>query len=177
MERLHHIGIFCREGRFLLDWGTIFLRKIFSSAPALLHIQHSSAPLQALIPPRNGLSFPIVLKRNEATHLFFLARLCCHWCWQEPVPSLWSFKPTTRSLSPLRRRSSILRTGSSVQRRRVLILLATVKGNFKNKQNISPNYGFLLGEERQWRIYSIEKEKTDYVNIQHINKVGLQTGE
>lgn len=90
---------------------------------------------------------------------------------------MWCFKPTTRSLSPLRREGSILRTGSSVQRGRVLIPLATVIGNFKNKQNISPNYGFLLGEERQWQIYSIEKERTECVNIQHINKVGLQTEE
>lgn len=57
------------------------------------------------------LPFPIVLKRNEATHLLFLARLCCHCCWQEPVPSFWCFKRTTCSLSAcslsaLRRKSS-----------------------------------------------------------------------
>lgn len=41
--------------------------------------------------------------------------------------------------------AAILKTSSLVQRGCVLIFPATVKENYKNKQNISPNYVFLLG--------------------------------
>lgn len=99
------------------------------------------------------LPFPIVLKRNEATHLLFLARLCCHCCWQEPVPSFWCFKRTTCSLSALRRKSSqseneqfkttlfgggVGGVGVVVGGHRggwaVLVFPATAIGNLKNKQ-------------------------------------------
>lgn len=45
--------------------------------------------------------------------------------------------------------AAILRTGSFLQRRCVLISPATVKENNKNKQNISPNYVLLLGKKKQ----------------------------
>lgn len=62
----------------------------------------------------------------------------------------------------------------------MLIFPATVEGNFKNKQNISPNYSFLLGGggEKVADLFNREGEHRLCEHaVSHINKVGLRTGE
>lgn len=136
MKRLHQIGFFLRYVRlltrlvgnfcnllslrknlFFQHWGTLH--------PAFVCFTGSSCFTQKWLP------FPIVLKRNEATHSIFLARL--------------SVTATNMSLHPIsgasdeqlvasahwEKESAILRTSSFVQRRFMLISPATVKENYK----------------------------------------------
>lgn len=130
------MGDFCNS---LFLSKSLFFSTRGTANPAFVCFTASSCFTQKWLP------FPIVLKRNEATHLF---------SWLG-----FAVTATDRSLHPVsgasneqlvasahwEEEAAILRTSSFVQRGCVLIFPATVEGNFKNKQNISPNCSFLLG--------------------------------
>lgn len=182
MQRLHQTGFF--QGREISSRLTgnfcnlLFLRKsLFFSSRGTAHPVLASE--QALVLPRNGWRFLLFSKGMRPPTCFFRLGFAVTAADRSLHPVSGASNEQLVASAHGEEEAAILRTSSFVQMGWGLIFPATVKGSFKNKQNTSPKYGFLLGGKKKRReadLFNKEGENRlrEHV-VLHINKVGLST--